>query len=165
MQATAKPTILIRPLAGDPEARFCAEFIVASEPWVTLDFGFDQALQRLSDPTREIFVATVADQIVGVLILFLDGTLKGYIQTIAVHPRWRGQGIGTQLIGFAEQRIFRISPNVFLCVSSFNAGAQKLYAHLGYQRVGELPDFVMKGYSEILMRKTLGPLRDFQPVV
>jgi ribosomal protein S18 acetylase RimI-like enzyme len=67
------------------------------------------------------------------------------------------------MIEFAEQRIFRQSPNVFLCVSSFNKHAQKLYERLGYQHVGELPDFVVRGYSEILMRKTRGPLLEFKP--
>jgi ribosomal protein S18 acetylase RimI-like enzyme len=52
---------------------------------------------------------------------------------------------------------------VFLCVSSFNERAQKLYQRLGYERVGELPDYVVKGYSEILMRKTRGPIFDFKP--
>jgi len=155
--------ISIRPLRDEAEARFCAAFLVASEPWLTLGLTFEQALQRLTDPTREIHVAIQKEQIVGMLILFLDGTLKGYIQTIAIHPEWRSRGIGTQMIEFAEQRIFRISPNVFLCVSSFNLEAQKFYERLGYQRVGELTDFVVKGFSEFLMRKTRGPLRDFNP--
>jgi len=154
--------LTIRPLRDSAEARFCATFMVTSDPWVTLGITFEQALDRLTDPTREIYVAVVDDQIAGVLILFLDGVLKGYIQTIGVHPDWRSRGIGKQMMAFAEQRIFRISPNVFLCVSSFNTGAQKLYERLGYQRVGELPDFVTQGCSEILMRKTLGPLSDFK---
>jgi len=152
----------MRPLAGDAEARFCAKFIVASEPWVTLGLTFDQALQRLTDPTREVHVATVDGQVVGVLILNLSGPLNGYIQTIAVHMDWRCRGIGTRMIEWAEERIFRQSPNVFLCVSSFNTHAQHLYERLGYQRIGELADFVVKGYSEFLMRKTRGPWREFK---
>jgi ribosomal protein S18 acetylase RimI-like enzyme len=108
-------------------------------------------------------MATVNDQIVGVLILHLAGPLNGYVQTIAVHPDWRCRGIGTQMMQFAEERIFRQSPNAFLCVSSFNQHAQKLYERLGYQRVGELPDFLVPGVSEILMRKTRGPLLGFKP--
>lgn len=145
------------------EARCCAEFIVASEPWITLGLTFAQAVARLTDPTREVHIAKKDGQIAGVLILFLNGTFKGYIQTIAVHPNWRSRGIGTRLIKFAEQRIFRLSPNVFLCVSSFNRQAQKFYKRLGYDRVGELKDFVVRGHSELLLRKTRGPLCDFEP--
>jgi ribosomal protein S18 acetylase RimI-like enzyme len=141
----------------------CAGFIVKSDPWLKFGLSFEQAMQRLTAPTREIHVATVNEQIAGILILFLDGTFKGYIQLIAVHPDWRCRGIGTRMIAWAEERIFRLSPNVFLCVSSFNAHAQQLYERLGYQRVGELTDFVVKGFSEILMRKTRGPLLGFQP--
>lgn len=155
--------LTIRPLRETSEACCCAEFLLASEPWVTLRLTFEQAMQSLTDPTRDVYVAMINDQIVGVLSLFLSGTFKGYIQLLGVHPGWRCQGIGTRLIQFAEERIFRLSPNVFLCVSSFNLHAQKLYERLGYQRVGELPDFVVKGFSEILMRKTRGPLLGFKP--
>lgn len=153
----------IRRLREPAEARFCAEFMVASDPWVTLGLTLEQAFQRLTDPTREVHVATANDRIVGVLSLHLSGPLNGYIQVIAVHPDWRGRGLGTRMIEFAEQRIFHQSPNVFLCVSSFNHRAQKLYEQLGYQRVGELPDFAARGHSEILMRKTRGPLLEFKP--
>jgi ribosomal protein S18 acetylase RimI-like enzyme len=50
-----------------------------------------------------------------------------------------------------------------LSVSSFNHRAQKFYERLGYRRVGELENFLVAGQSEILMRKTLGPLLDFVP--
>ena len=136
--------------------------MVASDPWVTLGLTFEEALQRLTDPAREVLLATVKDQIVGVLILHLAGPLNGYVQTVVVHPDWRCRGIGTQMMAWAEERIFRQSPNVFLCVSSFNQRAQKLYERLGYQRVGELPDFLVQGFSEILMRKTCGPLLGFK---
>lgn len=154
--------LTIRPLRDATEARHCADFMVDSDPWVTLGITFEQVLKRLTDATREVHVATVGEEIAGVMILFLDGVLNGYIQTIGVHPDFRSRGVGRQMMTFAEERIFRTSPNVFLCVSSFNAEAQKFYERLGYQRVGELPDFVTQGYSEILMRKTKGPWQDFK---
>lgn len=163
MAAGLTAELSFRNLRDTGEARHCVEFIVASEPWITLGLTFEEAMLRLTDPDREVHVATVGAQVVGVVVLFLAGTFKGYIQILAVHPDWRSRGIGGRIIQFAEQRIFRISPNVFLCVSSFNLGAQKFYERLGYQRVGELADFVIRGHSEFLMRKTRGPLRGFQP--
>ena len=154
---------VIRPLNGAAEARCCAGFMAASEPWLTLGVTTEQLFQRLADPTREVHVATVEDQIAGALILYLGGPLNGYIQTIATHPDWRGRGLGTQLMRFAEERIFCQSPNVFLCVSEFNHRARKFYERLGYQRVGGLADFLVKGHSEILLRKTRGPLLGFTP--
>lgn len=155
--------LTIRPLCGDMEARFCAGFMVASEPWVTLGLTLEQAMARLTNTAREIFVATIGEQIVGVMIFDLTGMLNGYIQILAVHPDWRGRGVGAQMITWAEERIFRQSPNVFLCVSSFNTRAQKFYQRLGYRRVGELPDFLTAGHAEILLRKTRGPWLRFKP--
>ena len=63
-----------------------------------------------------------------------------------------------QRVAGAEQRVLREQPNVFICASSFNPGAQRLYERLGYRCVGELTDFTVAGYSEILYRKTVGPL-------
>src|SRR5262249_27930391 len=130
--------LAIRPLRDAVEARFCAQFMAASEPWITLGVTEEQAFQRLTDPTREIHAATLEGQTIGVLILHLSGPLNGYIQTIAVHPDWRQRGLGSQMMEFAEGYIFRQSPNVFLCVSSFNQRAQKFYEMRGYLRTGEL---------------------------
>lgn len=157
--------LTFRPLRdeAEAEARYCAGFLVASEPWTTLGMTFAQAMQRLTNPAREVLVATTNDQIVGVLILDLTGVLNGYIQILGVHPEWRNRGVGKQLVAWAEGRIYRQSPNVFLCVSSFNTGARRFYTRLGYRPVGELPDFLKPGCSEILMRKTHGAWSDFKP--
>ncbi|HEX4802900.1 MAG TPA: GNAT family N-acetyltransferase, partial [Myxococcaceae bacterium] len=71
----------------------------------------------------------------------------------------RGQGIGSRLIEFAEARILAETANVFMCVSSFNNEAKRLYLRLGYEIVGELRDYIIAGHSEILLRKTTGPLK------
>jgi ribosomal protein S18 acetylase RimI-like enzyme len=153
--------LAIRPLRDTAEARFCAAFMAGSEPWLTLGLTEDQVFQRLTDSSRQIQIAELKNQVVGALILFLDGPLNGYIQTIAVHPDWRNRGIGQQIMRLAEAIIFKQSPNVFLCVSSFNHGAQKFYERLGYERVGELPNFLRHGFGEIILRKTQGPLLTF----
>jgi len=155
--------LVIRPLQDQMEARFCAGFMAGSEPWLTLGVTAEQAFQRLTDPAREVQAARLEGEIIGVLILHLSGPLNGYIQTIAVHPDWRQRGLGRQMMAFAEDRIFRQSPNVFLCVTAFNMRALKFYEALGYRRAGELPDYLAKGFAEILMRKTRGPLLGFVP--
>ena len=44
---------------------------------------------------------------------------------------------------------------------SFNHAARRLYERQGYTVVGELSDYIVEGYSEILLRKTRGPLTGF----
>jgi ribosomal protein S18 acetylase RimI-like enzyme len=134
-----------------------------SEPWITLRRGFEENLKLVTDPAREAYVAVADSSVLGFVLLHLHGPLTGYLQAIAVSAGSRRAGLGRRLIEFAEKRVWEVSPNFFLCVSSFNADAQKLYASLGYERVGALKDYVVKGHSEILMRKTLGPLSEFRP--
>ena len=96
-------------------------------------------------------------------MLALHGAFTGYLQAIAVAEDARGEGIGTALLDFTEARIAQVSPNVFLCVSSFNTNARRLYERRGYVAIGTLTDYVVAGYDEVLMRKTLGPWSTFIP--
>jgi [ribosomal protein S18]-alanine N-acetyltransferase len=162
----------IRRLASDAEVRACAEIMSTSDPWVTLGRTFEESCRILRDPAREVHVALEREgegepampRVAGFTIIIMQGgPFVGYIQSVAVHERWRGKGLGTALIAFAERRILRDKPNVFICVSSFNARARRLYERLGYKVVGELKDFVVRGHSEFLLRKTTGPLAEHVP--
>jgi ribosomal protein S18 acetylase RimI-like enzyme len=140
--------------------------MAASDPWRRLGRTFDESYRILRDPSREVYVALEpsADdepRVAGFTILVMQGAFIGYIQSVAVRGDCRGRGIGTALIEFAERRILRDSPNVFICVSSFNPDARRLYERLGYSVVGELTDYIVRGHSEILLRKTIGPLAEF----
>jgi ribosomal protein S18 acetylase RimI-like enzyme len=151
--------VAIRPLAGEEEARRCAEMMCSTEPWITIGRNFDESLKIIQDATREVYVADNDGRVEGFIILNMRGAFVGYIQTVCVDASSRGSGLGTQLVEFAEKRIFAETPNVFLCVSSFNPRARQLYERLGYTLIGELKDYVIRGHSELLMRKTIGPLR------
>jgi len=153
----------IEPLADEAEARQCSRMMSTSEPWITLGRGYDDSLHLLRDASREVYVARSNDRLVGFIILCMTGAFVGYIQTICVDPRCRSQGFGSALIRFAEDRIFRERPNVFMCVSSFNPDARRLYLRLGYEVIGELKDYIVPGLSETFLRKTIGPLKDWKP--
>jgi [ribosomal protein S18]-alanine N-acetyltransferase len=156
-------SVTVRPIAGDDEIRVCAEIMTTSDPWITLGRTMEQAVRILSDrEIQETYVAMSDGAVVGFVILIVKGAFVGYIRTVAVHSDWRSRGLGRRLIWFAEERIFRDSPNVFLCVSSFNERARALYERLGYETVGELRDYIVRGHSEWLMRKSLGPYAEFR---
>ncbi len=145
-------------LTTDAEAEACARLMAESEPWLTLGRSYQASLSIVQDPSREVYIARDENGVAGFLILCMLGAFVGYIQTIAIQPDRRGQGLGSRLIDFAERRILAESPNVFMCVSSFNHDARRLYQRLGYHVVGELTDYIVQGHSEILLRKTTGPL-------
>ncbi len=157
-----EPLSILR-LASDADRQRCARIMSSTDPWLTLGRTYESSYELLGDSTREIYVAKVGEELAGFVILLMHGAFVGYIQTICMAPEHRNRGLGRRLLAFAEERIFRESPNVFLCVSSFNTGAQRLYLRLGYELIGELKDYIMRGHSELLMRKTRGPLREFRP--
>jgi ribosomal protein S18 acetylase RimI-like enzyme len=152
----------IRKIASDAEAKICAEIMSSSEPWITYRFTYEMALEYFMNKTFEIYVAMSSGKIVGFLVIEKEGTFTGYIKSIGVHTAWRGKGVGKHLMQYAEDKIFAVKPNVFLCVSSFNTEAKMFYEKLGYETIGELKDFLLKGYSEILMRKSISSILEFR---
>ena len=154
--------VTIRRLASTGEADQCARLMATADPWITLGRDYDSSLRVIKDPSREVYVAEDDAGLAGFIILCMTGAFIGYIQTVLVAPDRQGKGIGSQLVAFAEDRIFAESPNTFLCVSSFNPRARQLYERLGYQYVGELTDYIVRGHSELLFRKTRGPWSDFR---
>jgi ribosomal protein S18 acetylase RimI-like enzyme len=96
--------------------------------------------------------------VAGFVVIQPLGTFRGYIQTLCVSEAYRGKGLGHHLLYFCEEKILETSPNLFICVSAFNTRALKLYEAFGFERIGELPNFVKSGITEILLRKTVGPM-------
>ena len=136
----------------------CAQLMSRSDPWITLGLTYEYCMKAFEGDFREVFLEEYEKELAGFVILQTQGTFKGYIQTIFMKESRRGMGLGRKLIQFCEDRILEYSPNIFICVSSFNEGAAKLYEKLGYKRVGELEDFIKRGYVELLYRKTVGPI-------
>jgi len=129
--------------------------MAGSDPWITLRRGLDACRVALRRPGSELFVARERGLPAGFILIHPHGCAGSpYIASVAVAEGARGRGIGTQLVGFAERRMAG-RRFIFLCVSSFNRRAQELYRRLGYQRVGEIPDYIVEGHSELLLCKKL----------
>jgi len=139
----------------------CALMMSETEPWVTLKRDLDGCKEAMRGDYKEVYVAMDDEKLLGFIVLQMAGAFKGYIQSICVSPDMRSSGLGTALIRFAEERIFSISPNVFMLVSAFNEKAASLYFRLGYEKIGTLKNFVIDGLDEFLLRKTIGSLKDF----
>jgi hypothetical protein len=64
------------------------------------------------------------------------------------------------LLAHVEAVVFARGKNLFACVSDFNDQGRKFYAKLGYQEIGPMPNLLIPGSAEILLRKTSGPARE-----
>jgi [ribosomal protein S18]-alanine N-acetyltransferase len=140
----------------------CARMMTRTDPWITLGMGFSDCLMAFRGECKEVYVLRSEAKIAGFVILQVCGTFSGYIQTICIDEDYRGQGLGTSLLEFCEKRIHKFSPNVFICVSSFNENARKLYLRFGFKPVGLMENFIREGYDELLMRKSSGPRITFK---
>jgi ribosomal protein S18 acetylase RimI-like enzyme len=136
----------------------CALIMSQTDPWVRYGMDSGLCLKSFDGEGKEIYCLEMEGRLEGFAIIQLAGTFRGYIQTLCVNGERRGMGLGTKLLEFCQERILKISPNLFICVSDFNQEALKLYERFGFRKIGELPDFLRPGLTEILLRKTYGPV-------
>jgi [ribosomal protein S18]-alanine N-acetyltransferase len=142
-------------LATDHDPEWCARLMASSDPWITLGRGLDACRARCRTPGLVLLLARRGEERLGFALLHPTGVAGSpYLASIAIDPEARGQGIGSRLLAAAE-RWFPDARHIFLCVSSFNQRARQLYERQGYRQVGEFPDYVIAGTSEILMHKRL----------
>lgn len=142
--------------ARDGEGEWAARLMAASDPWITLGRGLDACRAACSRPGYELFVARRGDEPLGFALVHPRGVAGSpYLASIAVAAASRGLGIGRALLSFVENRFRPEARHFFLCVSSFNVPARRLYERQGYEAVGVLEDYVIDGASEILMHKWL----------
>jgi len=147
-------SLLIAAAKAD-DYEWCAGVMVATEPWITLRPRLEDCRAALTRQGTELYVARDVDRPVGFILLAPYGLAGSpYIASIAVAEDARGQGIGSQLLRFAEEH-FAGRGHLFLLVSSFNPGAQKLYRRHGYEFIGELHEYVVPGHSELIFHKRL----------
>ena len=101
-----------------------------------------QSCQKL-DPTRRgsIWLAAIALVCGAASALGADQPALPPITSVSGSPRLPGKFVWADL------------------VTDDVLAAQKFYAALGYETIGVVREFLVKGHDEILMRKTIGPLR------
>jgi len=145
--------------ASTEHREWAARLMSSSEPWLTL--GRDLAASRrvFHRPDSLVFIALSGSEPCAFLILQRRGIADSpYIKSMGVEPRFRGRGLGTRLVRFAEDYFRSEYRHIFICVSSFNPRARALYERLGYSYVAELKDFAIPSASEFLLHKPLSPV-------
>ena len=135
-----------------PEDRTAIVAILAgSDPW-----------KKLFDPLpagREGFVIESGGMAAGFALLRPKFLMGDYLELLVVAPSARSNGLGSALLKHIEGLVFARVKNLFACVSDFNAGARQFYKKNGYQEIGPMPNFLIPGSAEMLLRKTAGPAR------
>jgi ribosomal-protein-alanine N-acetyltransferase len=116
-------------------------------PWIDI-------LAALTFPETVRLVAESGGRTVG----FVVGDRRqrkrmGWIATIGVHPDYRGQRIGTQLLEACERALD--VPKVRLSLRPSNAPALHLYRRQGYSEIDRWPRYYSGGEDALIMEKLI----------
>jgi ribosomal protein S18 acetylase RimI-like enzyme len=137
------------------------QLLAESDPWKKLGYSAGD-WDRIFCPVpqgRDSYVAELDGRVAGIAIVKQKFLLGDYLELLGVAGWARKQGIGDRLLTHIERLVFERTKNVFACVSDFNQQARDFYKKQGYQEIGPMPNFLIPGSSEILLRKSAGPAR------
>jgi ribosomal protein S18 acetylase RimI-like enzyme len=152
--------LTIRLMAADDRLAVIA-ILLKSDPWKRLEY--DQTdWDRYFAPLpvgRDTYVAELHGKIAGIAVLRQNFLLGDYLELFGITQTARGKGVGEWLLAQIEALVFARAKNLCACVSDFNESARRFYRKHGYQEVGQLPNLLIQGSAEILIRKTTGPGR------
>ena len=151
---------IIRPMTAEDRAAVI-ELLAGSDPWKRLGYqagDWDIYFTPLPQG-RDSYVVDQNGNVAGIAIVRQKFLLGDYLELLAVADWARGTGLGGKLLGHIEPIVFGRATNLFACVSDFNAQARAFYKKHGYQEIGPMPNFLIPGSAEILLRKTAGPAR------
>lgn len=139
------PIFRIRRMAPDDlDQVIVIDQLSFSQPWSAQSFQFEM----FNNPVARMWVAekmpeTTPPVIVGMMVIWMVID-EAHIGTIAVHPDFRRNGIGKQLLHQGLKQLQSEGANmVFLEVRRSNTCAQNLYHDFGFSKYDE-----RKGYYQ-----------------
>jgi [ribosomal protein S18]-alanine N-acetyltransferase len=155
----AAADVVIRPLAAEDRPAVIA--LLDSDPWRRLGYSAADWNRLLATPLegRDGLVLVAGGAVSGLALVRRNFLAGDYLELFAVAAAVRGRGLGAAFLAHLESMVFARARNFFVCVSDFNDGARRFYASHGYAHVGTLPDLLVRGSAELLLRKSTGPVR------
>ncbi len=137
-----------------------SQTIAQMEPWLTLNYSaqtLTNYLNRQESALHQYGIVVPEQQVVGVICVRYPWLRGAYIELFAIYHSQQGQGIGRDIVNWLTSELTQNSnlPNLWALVSSFNHEAQHFYQKNGFVEIGQINDFVVAGYDEVLLRKNL----------
>ena len=150
----------VRPMAVEDRIAVI-ELLADSDPWKRLGYqasDWDNYFTPLPQG-RDSYVVDQNGKAAGIAVVRQKFLLGDYVELLGVAAWARGKGLGGLLLAHVEAAVFARTKNLFACVSDFNDLARQFYKEQGYREIGPMPNFLIPGSAEILLRKTSGPVR------
>jgi len=150
----------VRPMTAEDRADVIG-LLAFSDPWKRLGYQSNDWNSYFTPlpQGRDSYVVEQSGRVAGIAVVRRKFLLGDYIELLAVADWARGKGLGGLLLAHVEVSVFSRSMNLFACVSDFNDQARHFYEKQGYHEIGSMPNFLISGSAEILLRKTNGPAR------
>jgi [ribosomal protein S18]-alanine N-acetyltransferase len=152
--------VVIREMYPDDREAVVA-FLGESDPWKRLGYTKDD-WNRIFCPVpqnRDSYVIEMDGHVAGIAIIKQKFLLGDYLELLGIAPWARGRGLAGKMLEDIQGKVFGRTKNLFACVSDFNTEARKFYKKMGFQEIGPMPNFLIPGSAEMLLRKTAGPIR------
>ncbi len=120
------------------------------------------AMRRFAEARNAwVIVAEEESELAGFCIVHCEKTVGGeigYVVTIDVAERWRGNGIGEKMLSQGEAWVRSWNgTGMMLHVFAKNVGAVRFYERMSYSRVGVQRSFYGSGLDAVMYWKELGP--------
>lgn len=123
-------------------------------------FSVTYMRQLIESPNSATWIAEEDANLIGFSIVEWpagQNESAAYIQTLEVHPDFRGRGIGAELLGHAEDSARAAGAQfVALHVDIENAAAIRLYESRGYARQGREEHYYARHRAAFVYAKPLG---------
>jgi ribosomal protein S18 acetylase RimI-like enzyme len=152
---------IVRPMTAEDRAAVI-ELLADSDPWKRLGYqarDWDSYFTPLPQG-RDSYVVDKIGRVAGIAVVRQKFLVGDYLELLGVADWAKGKGLGGKLLAYVEAIVFARAKNLFACVSDFNDQGRKFYEKLGYQEIGPMPNLLIPGSAEILLRKTVGPARE-----
>lgn len=139
------------------QALAIAEMLSVSEPWKSLNFSAASLAKYLmrEDAALYRYAVSVDGKLAGVICVRHPWLRGPYIELLGLSPNHRGQGLGKQVLAWAEAEARREAKNLWVVASSFNHQALDFYQSFGFHPIGAIQGLVTPEHDEILLRKCL----------
>lgn len=149
---------LLRVPALEPaSAANIAGVLAQMEPWARLGYTAEALSRGLQTQHPDLlrYLLLRAGETLGLATVRYPWLRGAYIELFAVLPAAQAQGVGKAMLRHLEASYRESTGNLWLLVSAFNARALRFYRDRGFAPIGTIPDLVIAGEDEILMRKRL----------
>ena len=102
-----------------------------------------------------LYIALYNGECAGFAYFIHEGAFHAfhYLHLFAISEEYRGKGIGSKLLEFIEDMLFKTRDKIFLVVGDYNPRAKIFYEKSGYNYIGAIPSLYRKDIDEYLMMK------------